>query len=440
MALTPRSLASQVASWLVALSLLTCATFASDLKFDGSTSLAKPVGTNLSVDLTGNPGLPAFVLVDVSPGPVVLFGESIDLGFSSLFWIAAAGVTDAAGVFHTDMPIANMPAWAGAVFYAVGVTLDPVNPNGFDVSPGVDLTLIPNQSFFIQSCSLGCSSSGSMAPLTCGLSTIAQNQSIELEFSLPVDLASVSSFSFQIVSLTTGASVPGTFALDPVDSKRLRFDPQLSFDSGGHPVFGFQANGTYQLLVRGANQDGSFGLVQSTTGEGNANRLQCTLFATGVLDYVPGPPTVTMTVEVVTAKDPVTGAVLSTQPMVANGGTALQGVWLESDITLTFDDLMDLSTLFSPTTGLSSTIEVLIDPDGDLATTADQLAVASQLSAQLDLVARTTEVVFDPTLAFPPSGGGASPLLILTRLGAGITDIVGNGITNPATVVFTPDN
>ncbi|MDE0896210.1 MAG: hypothetical protein OSB10_06455, partial [Planctomycetota bacterium] len=60
--------------------VFTSSALASDLKLDGQTSLAKPIGTPLQVDLTGNPSLPCMLAVDVSPGPVIIFGETIGIG------------------------------------------------------------------------------------------------------------------------------------------------------------------------------------------------------------------------------------------------------------------------------------------------------------------------------------------------------------------------
>ena len=113
---------------------------ASDLKIDGVTSANAAVGTAFTVDLTGNAILPVVVGFDVSPGPVVLFGESFPIGFTPQVSQLAIGATDGAGLYTDTFPIPNNPGLVGATLYFVGVILDPGNANGLDVSNGADLT------------------------------------------------------------------------------------------------------------------------------------------------------------------------------------------------------------------------------------------------------------------------------------------------------------
>ena len=99
-------------------------------------------------------------------------------------------------------------------------------------------------------------------------------------------------------------------------------------------------------VIEGVNtrMRGSAGSVEKdpvadmpVAGEPNRTRLQCTLVSSlGVRDYVPGNPTVNVTVDVVTGYDPMTGEPSSFDLDVpADGAT---DVWLASDIRFRVDD------------------------------------------------------------------------------------------------------
>jgi hypothetical protein len=125
----------------LALCALAGAAGASDLKLDGQTSVTKPINSNLQIDLTGNPGLPTQLAVDVSAGPVMVLGELIDIGLTPAMFFLATGPTDAAGLSSTTVLIPNNPALVGSMFYFVGAVLDPADPNGFDFSAGASLSI-----------------------------------------------------------------------------------------------------------------------------------------------------------------------------------------------------------------------------------------------------------------------------------------------------------
>lgn len=113
---------------------------ASDLKLDGQATLNKPIGTTLSVELKGGVSLPALLAVDSSPGPVSLFGESLDLGFTPSMFILPGGLTDGAGTFALSVPIPSDVSFIGATLYMLGVLIDPSDPNGLDFSSGASVT------------------------------------------------------------------------------------------------------------------------------------------------------------------------------------------------------------------------------------------------------------------------------------------------------------
>lgn len=114
---------------------------ASDLKIDGQVSLLKPYGTTVQAVLTANPGVASYVIFDVSAGPASFLGESIPIGLTPATTIVPMGMTNGAGVATIGLPLPNSPGSVGNQYFGVGVTRDGADPNGFDFSNGVDLTV-----------------------------------------------------------------------------------------------------------------------------------------------------------------------------------------------------------------------------------------------------------------------------------------------------------
>jgi hypothetical protein len=113
---------------------------ASDLAINGQDVVDAPIGSQIQLTLDGGAGLPAFVALDVSPGPVTLFGESVGIGLTPAFQVFAQGSTDAGGSFGLTIPIASQPNLVGTTLYLVGALADPGDPNGLDFSDTVQLT------------------------------------------------------------------------------------------------------------------------------------------------------------------------------------------------------------------------------------------------------------------------------------------------------------
>ena len=290
----------------------------------------------------------------------------------------------------------------------------------------------------IVSCSLSCGGGVGGTQISCGLNQVAVNESITLDFNQPINLATVTKNTFQITDIGTGKSPAGTFTLAAGNPKRLIFRPLLTFDASGNPVFGFQELHSYQVLVRGVNQDSGGNFITSTAGSENTSRMFCTIAASGILDPVPGPPNATVTVDVVTATDPVTGEVTSVAPMVASGGAGLIDVWSKSSIRMSFDDIMNPATLVNPVTGTSSTIKVFIDPDGNTTDASDQLQIFGDFTISIDEDNLVTNVTFKPSAGLPSSGSGIFPRVVVVSLPNSIVDLGANPIVNSGTVTFVP--
>jgi hypothetical protein len=129
----------------------------------------------------------------------------------------------------------------------------------------------------LQSCSLGCTSTG------CGRTDIAVNEVIQLTFSEAVDTASVTPSS---IRLRTAAGAPpvGQFF---VRDNLVEFIPTLS-SAGGQSFFGFTPGETYTLTLPGGD---GLEVVRSTSGKPFERTLTCTLQATrGIVDQNGVPP------------------------------------------------------------------------------------------------------------------------------------------------------
>jgi hypothetical protein len=117
---------------------------ASDLKLDGRVSVVKMMADPVQISVRGGPNLPVLMFVDVSPGPVTLFGKTIEIGFTpSMVWLPI-GVTNGNGELDLTVALMTNPKLHGAVVYMMAVVVDPTLPlpQGLDPSNGVSLTMV----------------------------------------------------------------------------------------------------------------------------------------------------------------------------------------------------------------------------------------------------------------------------------------------------------
>lgn len=279
--------------------------------------------------------------------------------------------------------------------------------------------------FFVQSCNLGCSSGQGGSQVSCAFANTPQNQEIAVRFSKNVAFGSVTNSSFRVLDVSTGLSAPGTFLLDPTDAARVLFRPRLDFDPQGNPVFGFDSGATYQVLVPGTSQGDAGPFITSTGGASNQSRILCQITTDqGIADVVPGPPNATVLVSLAGGGQ-----------TVANGAT---NVSVNSQVTMIFDDLMNLGTLVTPATGQAPFIRVLVDGDGNLADPSDQTPLQGNFTFTIDQFALRTSVFFSPAAGLPVSGpvNTTMPRKIIVRLPTGITDLSGNQLANAGDIVF----
>ncbi|MBK9385501.1 MAG: hypothetical protein IPN34_11890 [Planctomycetes bacterium] len=274
--------------------------------------------------------------------------------------------------------------------------------------------------FRVISCSLGCTSRG-----TCSQNQVALNQEIKLRFNDQVDPGSVNKFSFSVIDASTGQEPTAIYAV--TDSEVL-FRPQITFNSNGNPVFGLSSGRDYLLNVYSSGSSSTGELIRSRSGKANSLALSCRITASqGVIDPVPGQPSVQ--------------AFLQQDPAAAPGTldplSGAEGVSVGSNVVLTFDDLMNPATLVNPVTGTSNFLQLAVDLDGNLQTTADQREVPSRFSIALNQVDLTTLVRIDPTPLLPgPGSDPNNPRLMVVKFLNGIRDLAGNTLANPDPLTF----
>ena len=249
-----------------------------------------------------------------------------------------------------------------------------------------------------------------------------------------MDLSTVNKNTFQVVDLSTGKTPPGTFSIDSLNDRVLIFRPQMTFDASGNPIFGLQDFKSYQVYLPGTNQDPGSTYIRSLSGKANLARMSCTVAANGILDPVPGPPTVVVSVDVVLTEDPYV-----VENQVASGGAFLQDVSYQTDIRLAFNDIMNPATLVNPVTGESTTLKVYVDPDGNISDPSDRVELFGDYTISIDEDNFLTNVTFKPSAGLPSSGSGQFPRVIVVEIPTSVTDLGSNPLTNSGVVVFAPE-
>ncbi|MCY3004165.1 MAG: hypothetical protein NTV21_20410 [Planctomycetota bacterium] len=284
---------------------------------------------------------------------------------------------------------------------------------------------------YVESCTLGCTNGQSGDQVSCGIVNTYQNQDVAVVFSQPVSIGSLAANNaFQVIDIVTGGVPPGTRLVDPSNSRRAIFRPKLSFDSSGNPSYGFGSNQTYQIRIPGTQQSDVGPFVESQEGQLNSSRMLCTITTSqGLIDPVPGAPTVSIFVRALGFANPVN------LDSVAN----LEDVLTTSTVTFVFNDLMNVGTLVQPSTGLSPFISVKVDPDGNLSTPGDQVPVGGTYQFSINQSTLTTSLVFTPFGGFPSAGTGNPKRKIVVDVPTSVKDLSGNAVLNAGRRTFVPE-
>jgi len=297
---------------------------------------------------------------------------------------------------------------------------------------------------YIETCSLGCGSGEGGTQVSCQFNQAAVNQEIAVFFSEPVDEASISSASFEIIDVSSGASPNGTRFRDPNNPRKVLFRPAISFEDDGSISFGFAQNATYRVLLPGTDQGDSGPFIRSVSGGNNSSRLSCDIRTSqAAVDLVPGPPSVTILIKQAIPSTPDANDFTANVPVTAS--PIVTDVWQGSDIQFLFNDLMNPATLANPQTGEAAFVRVEIDLDGVLST-PDRTPLFGMYVVELDPIQLRTKMIFTP-LGGIPSAGSLDPLVnpdglprrIVITVPNNIQDVAGNALANPITVSAIPE-
>ncbi|MCK5942367.1 MAG: Ig-like domain-containing protein, partial [Planctomycetes bacterium] len=250
----------------------------------------------------------------------------------------------------------------------------------------------------LQSCSLGCSTTG------CGRTEIAQNERVQLVFSENLDPTTVDNSSIRFRT-ASGAEAVGEYV---VSGNRVEFVPTLSI-SGGQTFFGFTGGESYVMTIIGG--DASARVVRGTSGRAFGSTLSCTLQSRlGIVDYDEAPP-------VATLRSPI--------------GTA--NVAADALIEVEFSELIDVTPfLGGGETPVRVTVRGAIEAGGVLV--CDPAAVLRPLDGtqfpQFDAASGVTVILFQPAMPLPPNA------CVEVEVTEQVTDVSGRAAV-PTTFAFT---
>lgn len=297
---------------------------------------------------------------------------------------------------------------------------------------------------FIETCSLGCGSGQGGVQVSCQFNQAAVNQEIAVYFSQPVDEASISSASFEIIDVSSGASPNGIRFRDPNNPNKILFRPAIAFEEDGSVSFGFNQDATYRVRLPGVDQGDAGPFIRSVSGASNSSRLSCDIRTSqAAVDLVTGPPSVTVLVKKAIPATPnpndfIPDVVVTEFPIVTD-------VWQGSDIQFLFDDLMNPATLANPQTGQPAFVKVEVDLDGILST-PDRTPLFGNYVVELDPIQLRTKMTFTP-LGGIPSAGSLDPLInpdglprqLVITVPTNLQDVAGNPLSNPLTASCIPE-
>ena len=128
--------------WVIPLVLsLSAAAGAAELSINGIEHASTDLGTSVDFVITGAPGAPVTLFVDVDPGPTDAFGQSLPLGFTQSLLVVSLGAMPATGelAFPANVPLSE--PLAGLEVFLLALVQDSNAPQGLDFSNGASLRI-----------------------------------------------------------------------------------------------------------------------------------------------------------------------------------------------------------------------------------------------------------------------------------------------------------
>ncbi|MGQ0551671.1 MAG: poly(ethylene terephthalate) hydrolase family protein [Planctomycetota bacterium] len=133
------SKALTVALLLVAAPLTT----ASDLAVQGQSTASQAVGLPFTITLDGAPGQGAWLLFDTSPGPTVIFGQSLPLGFTPQLTVLFLGPMPGSGTLAINAASPLDDSLEGLTLHLLGAVEAGNTAADFDFSNAASITFLP---------------------------------------------------------------------------------------------------------------------------------------------------------------------------------------------------------------------------------------------------------------------------------------------------------
>jgi len=245
--------------------------------------------------------------------------------------------------------------------------------------------------FELETCSLGCGAG------SCAVRQLNTNSDIIFTFNDRVKASSVSFSEINLISTADGGSPTGRFL---VDGSTIIFRPSYQDTSEG-VSFGFDESTEYTLNLFASPGDDA--VVRSFIGRPNTTPIRCTFTATGIQDFVPGAPSV------------------SVFPSESAPPTSR-----DFNVSLVFDDVIRSIQLLDPD-GSSPTVAVsLVSVGGTGGETV--FPFEGEFTFDVDIDTRQTTLTFVPIAQFPTGGEGTR--LLRVDVSNQIGDLVGNRLLN----------
>ncbi len=129
--------------WAIAFALLASSPGAApQLRVDGVTSAVVELGGATTISVAGAPGAEATLFLDVFPGPTVVLGQTVPLGFTAATIVVALGTLSPSGSLSVRAAVPRATPVHGTTVHVWAVVTDPAAPFGLAFTNGADLTLV----------------------------------------------------------------------------------------------------------------------------------------------------------------------------------------------------------------------------------------------------------------------------------------------------------
>lgn len=114
---------------------------ASQLSLDNKDAVTIEQGAPVTLKLTGAAGKPAWLLIDIAPGPTNAYGQQLPIGFSPFVLVLPLGAIPPSGEISFTAAVPTLPGIQGQLNYMLGIVQDDAAQFGLDFSNGATLEI-----------------------------------------------------------------------------------------------------------------------------------------------------------------------------------------------------------------------------------------------------------------------------------------------------------